>query len=251
MALVAAVVALLDRRLRRRRAPQEPVSALASTPLVAGLAAARLTAVVLDDPATLLRPFDLLLIRGGMEFWAGVAGASAAIWLAARNRPFTPLDRAADIAPFALFAYAIYEAACLLRDGCFGPASPLGLRPGGLGQTQVPVGVLVGMAAAALGALSWRWSRRRPPIDVALLAVTGLAGIRSFAGFFLPKVTSGLTRPHMESLLVFGIGLLCVVAVHRVGRAGAVGPRPSPSSGRSSPADPGPPTAPGSFSDRM
>jgi len=237
VALAAVVVAVLDRWLRRRGTSKDPVSALSSTPLIVGLAAARLTAVLLDDPATLLRPFDLLLIRGGMEFWAGVAGASAAVWLGAGRRRLTALDRAVEIAPFALFAYAVYEAACLLRDGCFGPASPVGLRPGGLGDAQLPVGLLVGLATAALGSLAWRWSRRgRPSGAVVVLALTGLAAIRSAAGFALPKLTSGLTRPHIESLLAFGIGLVCSLGMRRDGRDGTdrADTRPAPERGLSS-----------------
>lgn len=215
VALVALVVAFLDRWLRRRGTPKEPISALASTPLIAGIAAARLTAVLLDDPATLLRPFDLLLIRGGMEFWPGVVAATAAIWAAVRRRPTAAVERLAELVPFALFAYAVYEAACVLRDGCFGPPSPVGLRPGGLGRPQLPVGILVGMAAAALGALAWRWSGRRQPGPVVVLSLTGLAAIRSVAGFALPKLATGLTRPHWESLTAVGVGLLCTAVMCR------------------------------------
>jgi len=218
LAVAAIVVSVLDRWLRRCGAAKDPMSALASTPLIVGVAAARLTAVVLDNPATLARPFDLLLIRGGMEFWAGVAGALAAIWWAARKRSFTAVDRIAEIAPFALFAYAVHEAGCILRDGCFGPASPAGLRPAGLGQRQVPVGILVGVAAASLATLVWRWSRRRSPAVVTTLALTGLAGIRSIAGFALPKLAEGPTRPHLESLLALGIGILGSIAGCRRGR---------------------------------
>jgi len=215
LAVAATVVSLLDRFLRRRGAAKDPVSALASTPLIVGIVAARLTAVVLDDPATLARPFDLLLIRGGMEFWAGIAGALAVIWWTARKQSFTAVDRIAEIAPFALFAYAVYEAACILRDGCFGPASTAGLRPGGLGQRQVPVGILVGVAAASLASLAWRWSRRRSPAVVTALALTGLAAIRSIAGFALPKLAEGLTRVHVESLVALAVGILGSLAVRR------------------------------------
>lgn len=222
--LIVVTVAVLDRRLRRRGNPMEPVSALASTPLLVGMAAARLTAVLLDDPATLLRPFDLLLIRGGMEFWPGVVAASASIWFVARHRPAGAIERAAEVVPFALFAYAVYEAGCVLRDGCFGPSSPAGLRPGGIGQPQIPVGILVGLAAAGLGGMAWRCSGRRSPAGVVAFSLIGLAIIRSVAGFALPKLTTGLTRPHWESLLVL-VGLLCSAAIIGPHQAGRI-PRP-------------------------
>lgn len=213
MVLAAVIVALVDRRWRRRGEAAETVLSLASTPLMVGLAVARLVAVALDDPATLRRPFDLLLIRGGMEFWAGVLGAAGALWLGARRNPCRAVERAAELAPFALLAYALYEAACLLRDGCFGPASAVGLRPGGLGQRQIPIGVLVGMAAAGLGVAARYLSRRARPAAVIALSLAGLAAIRSVAGFASPRVSAGLTRPHRESLVALAVSLIWAAGV--------------------------------------
>jgi len=206
MALIACAVALMDRRLRRRGAEREPILAMASTPLLVGLLVGRLASVIQDDPATLRRPLDLLLIRGGVEFWPGLAAVVAAIWVTARRNSTGPAAGLAELAPFALWAYAIYEATCLVRDGCFGPMSSAGLRPGGIGRPQVPIGVLVGLSAATLGAAVWRWSRRLGPKRAIGLSVVGIAGIRSIAGFMLPKVTVGLTRPHRESLAVLALG---------------------------------------------
>ena len=244
MVLAAAIVALFDRRLRRRSGTVEPVLSLGSTPLMVGLAAARLAAVALDDPNTLRRPFDLLLIRGGMEFWAGILGAAAAVWVGARRNRTSALARTAEVAPFALLAYAIYEAACLVRDGCFGPASPMGLRPGGLGQRQVPVGLLVGLAAAGLSVAAWRLSRRARPFAVVALSLAGLAAIRSAAGYASPRVSAGLTRPHRESLVALALSVLWTAGVVAKRRAVAVpsdgarrhASRPKPSDGADRPA---------------
>ena len=219
MVLAAAVVALVDRRLRRRSALLEPILSLTSTPLIVGLAVARLVAVALDDPATMRRPVDLLLIRGGMEFWAGVLGAAAATWVGARRNRMSTVERVADVAPFALLAYAVYEAACLVRDGCFGPASSLGLRPGGLGQRQIPVGILVGLAVAGLSFAAWRVSGRVRPAAVVAVSLAGLASIRSAAGFASPRVSAGLTRPHRESLVALALGLLWTAALFARGWA--------------------------------
>jgi len=220
MVLAAVIVALVDRRWRRRGEAVETVLSLASTPLMVGLAVARLGAVALDDPATLRRPFDLLLIRGGMEFWVGVLGAAGALWLGARRNPHRAVEGAAALAPFALTAYAVYEAACLLRDGCFGPASAVGLRPGGLGQRQIPIGVLVGMAVAGLGVAAWHLSRRGRPAAVIAVSLAGLAAIRSVAGFASPRVSVGLTRPHRESLVALAASLIWAACVLGRGRFG-------------------------------
>lgn len=208
MAVIFAVVAILDRVLRGRSTENERILALASTPLLVGIAAGRLAAVALDDPDTLRRPFDLLLIRGGMELWPALAAAAAAVWVTTRRGLTSPVQRLALLAPFALWAYATYEAACLLRDGCFGPRLSAGLRPGGIGEPQLPVGLLVGLSAAALGIAIWRGSTRWGPTGAVGVALAGLASIRAAAGFLLPKVTAGLTRPHRESIAVFVTSLL-------------------------------------------
>src|SRR3546814_6179302 len=41
-----------------------------------------------------------------------------------------------ELAPFALWGYALYEATCGLRDGCYGPVSSLGLTPDGLAERR-------------------------------------------------------------------------------------------------------------------
>lgn len=206
--VVAGVVAALDRWLRQRSAEAGPLLALASGPVIVGLLVGRVAAVLQDDPATLRRPFDLLFIRGGVEFWPGVAAAAAMVWVAARREPSNTLERLAELAPFALWGYAAFEATCLVRDGCFGPPSPVGLRPGGHGAPQIPVGVLVAACVAGVGVAVWLWRRRLGPAGGLAVALIGLAGARTAAGFLLPKVTTGLTRPHMESLSVFALTLL-------------------------------------------
>ena len=202
MAVIVVLVSVLDRRVRRRSPEEESILALATTPLLVGLAIGRLAAVSLDDPATLRRPSDFLLLRGGVEFWAGVLAATIAVWARSPRQPRLAVERLAQLAPFALWAYAAYEAACLLRDGCFGPRFPLGLEPGGHGARQVPIGILVGIAVGAVGMAAWRSRDRFTPALLIALSTAGLAAVRAVAGFSLPRVGQGLTRPHRESVAV-------------------------------------------------
>lgn len=218
MALIVAIVALLDRGIRRRAHDGETILNLAATPLLVGLLTGRLVAVLQDDPATLSRPLDLLLIRGGVDFWPGVAAAAGVVALGARRREVAPAAAIALVA-FGLWAYAIYEAACVLRDGCFGPPSPVGLRPGGVGDRQVPVGLLMGLVVAGLGVLVWRHRDRLGLAGVLAVSVTGLAAVRAAAGFALPKVSAGLTRAHRQSLVVLAGALLASLAVLAMARA--------------------------------
>lgn len=122
------------------------------------------------------------------------------LWLVCRREQASSQQRLAELTPFALWAYAAYEATCVVRDGCFGPSSPLGLRPGGLGAPQFPTGLLVGVAVAGAAALLWRGLGRMSATTVVVAGAAAVAGARSLSGFVLPKVTAGLTRPHRESL---------------------------------------------------
>jgi len=158
VALVFAIISILDRLLRRPSREGDSILGLASAPLMFGIAAGRLVAVAMEDPATLRRPLDLLLIRGGMEFWPGLLAAATAVCVASRRDGTRAEQRIAVLSPFALWAYGVYEVTCLLRDGCFGPPFSGGLRPGGIGEPQLPVGALVGVGAE-LSPKEWCTSR--------------------------------------------------------------------------------------------
>jgi len=170
-------------------------------PSVLGLVTGRLVAVVLDDPASLRSLRSLLVIRSGVEFWPGVIVAVAALaWTLKRQRADVALAMA-ELAPFLLWGYATYEAACVVRDGCYGPVSAVGLVPDGLGTRMLPVGLVVALSLFALGLAIrhlWAWS---PPAKV-LLALGGVAAARSLASIWLPRLGDGLTRQHVESVVV-------------------------------------------------
>src|SRR3546814_12482899 len=71
--------------------------------------------------------------------------------------------------------------------------------PDGLQTRKITIGLRVALAATALAfALRQLWSLT--PGGKVLLAVGGLALIRSVADFWLPRIGSGLTRSHVESL---------------------------------------------------
>lgn len=176
-------------------------------PAVAGLLAGRLVAAVLDDPASLRSVRAFLVIRGGVEFWPGVLVTVGVLAAGIRRRRRGIAFDLAELAPFLLWGYATYEATCLVRDGCYGPASAIGLTPDGLRTTTFPVG-LVAAAAIAILAIAvrqlWGW----PPLSRIALAVGGVAAVRSVASIWLPRLGDELTRQHVESL-----GVLAVVSL--------------------------------------
>ena len=194
-------------------------------PAVLGLIVGRLVAVALDAPGSFARFGDLVVIRSGVEFWPGVAAAIAAIAWSAHREGVHPLARLADLAPLAMLGYAAYEAGCVVRDGCFGPVGPVGLRPPGLTTTMVPVGWLVA-AVVGLAAVVVRRMivADRPPGLVLAAAVTSVATARAVASFWLPHVGDGLTRPHQTSIVLAVVGAVAMaVAARRPKPGGAVG----------------------------
>lgn len=201
IAVMTAAVPVLTRLAPPRTMKRGELLDATLPAMFAGLAAGRVTALTLDDPTALSRLRDILLIRGGMEFWPGVAAGVALLALGARRAPLAPYARLADLAPFAMWEYALYEGLCLVRDGCFGPRSVIGIRPGGLGSPQLPIGVFVAVAAVGAGVLVRRIGLRRPRRAV-IAAVGAVALVRSVASFWLPRIGSALTRQHVESLVV-------------------------------------------------
>lgn len=181
-------------------------------PALAGLLAGRLTAVVLDDPDSLGSLRALLVVRSGVEFWAGVVVFFLLLRRSAMRRHRRGGYQAlAELAPFALWGYALYEATCGLRDGCYGPVSAIGLVPDGLQERHFPIGMAVGIAVAVLG-LAVRNLRSVPAADRLLVAVVGVAAVRAVAAIWLPHLGDGPTRQHVQSIAVSvaGLGVLTV-----------------------------------------
>lgn len=191
--------------------------------LLLGVVAGRLTAVAIDDPGSLTSLGDLLVIRSGVEFWAGAVAALTWIAIRSRNDNVAPIERLAAITTPALVAWASYEATCILRDGCPGPVSSIGLRPEGLVQKMLPIGLMVAVVAAGVAAgLRWLHRRGMSHAQVLTLALVGVATIRSVASLWLPHIGSGLTRQHTTSMVVAVVGAITFVAlrvrVHRSSR---------------------------------
>lgn len=179
-------------------------------PFLAGLVAGRLTAVILDDPTSLRSVRSLLVIRGGVEFWPGVAAALAVLMWGLRRERTGVSFALAELAPILLWGYAAYEAACLVRDGCYGPVTSIGVVPSGLRIRMFPVGLVVALAVVAVG-FAVRHLRAWSPTAKVLLALGGVATARSVASIWLPRLGDGPTRQHLESVVV-GLVVLAVVA---------------------------------------
>lgn len=163
--------------------------------LFVGLAVGRLTAVALDDPGSLTSISDLMIIRSGVEFWPGVAAGVTWVALRSRHDQVAATQRLAAITAPAIVAWASYEATCLVRDGCPGPLSDIGLRPDGLVERMFPIGLVVAAAGVGAAVVGRRWHQRSMPDDeVFVMAVLMVSLIRSVASIWLPHIGVGLTR---------------------------------------------------------
>lgn len=222
LAMVAAVAAS-SRVARPATLGDRGVLDAATAPVLVGLLVGRIVAMVLDDPRGLMRPGDILIIRGGVEFWPGVLAGMAVAAVAAKRAGTDVSSRLADLAPHALVAYAVYEAFCLVRDGCFGPVASVGLRPEGIPQRQIPIGLLVAIATVAIA-----WAVRRltaaSPLRGVVLALAGVAAVRAAAATWLPRISDGPTRQQLQAVAVLGalMALAAASLLARRLRSGAV-----------------------------
>lgn len=98
--------------------------------------------------------------------------------------------------------YAGYEAPCVVRDGCFGPQAPLGLRPPGTSTTMLPIGIIAAAVVAAAAAVLHREQSRRTSAVIVLGGLIVVSAVRSIGSIWLPHVGDGLTRQRRSSILV-------------------------------------------------
>jgi len=188
---------------------------LALLPALMGVIVGRLTTLAIDDPGSLGSIPDMLIIRSGVEFWPGLATATAIVAFGARRRFGS--DAAiylATILPPAMIGYGIFEACCIFRDGCFGPQSRVGLAPKGLTTTMFPVGIAMGVAVLASAWLIFLLSTRRSlqaPLSMSI-GLFAIALVRTAGSYGLPHIGSGITRQHQTSLVVLALAVVSIGA---------------------------------------
>ncbi len=186
---------------------------IAGGALLIGVLVGRLTTLALDDPSSMTVVRDVLVIRGGVEFWPGLAGGLAVIAFGAWRNAVPVVERVADLAPFGLVAAAGYQATCVVREGCYGPDSPVGLAVRATGARVVPVEIVGALALTLVGIFLVRVRVASSPAWVIVVSVTALAVERSVSSFWLPEVGDGLSRQHLASIVVAVVGDLALVVI--------------------------------------
>ena len=184
--------------------------------LGAGLIAGRVVSLAIDDPRSLTRLGDFLLIRSGVEFWVGVAAGVLVIVRAARREQVSIVERLADMVPAALAAQAGFFVACLVRDGCYGPGWSSGPTPKGLSHGMLPVELIGGLALAGVAVVVA--SRVLPAPATIIVGVGTVASVRALTSIWLPRLGTGLTRQHVASIAIAGVCALALVAVGAASR---------------------------------
>jgi phosphatidylglycerol:prolipoprotein diacylglycerol transferase len=164
-------------RARRLGLPQEPVFNLAFYTLLAGLAGAKLTLIVVDLRYYIAHPGDILgTIRSAGVLMGGVAGGAAAFILYARKQKLPVMELGdAIVAPLAL-AQAIGRLGCFAAGCCYGVISDswCAVRfasEAAHDQTGVPLDtpllpvqlIEFGFDLALAFALTFAWRRRPRP----------------------------------------------------------------------------------------
>jgi phosphatidylglycerol---prolipoprotein diacylglyceryl transferase len=203
---------LLERELRRAALPEAALEA-GIAGVVGGMVGAKLLWVFehLGE-----EPFiDLLLSRGGMSWFGGLAGGIGAGILLMRWKRLPVVGVIAAATPALAVGHAIGRIGCFLVGDDYGRPTdlPWGVAfPQGLPPTSVPVHPTQLYEAAALVGLAWallHWRRQRRPDTFVIGMYLIAAGTIRFLIEFLRvdvRVVGMLSVAHLASLAAIAIG---------------------------------------------
>jgi hypothetical protein len=231
--LVAGTLALSGKHVATLlRLPRSEVGDLFWNAGIAFVVVARLGFLVTDSPSSLTDPLVLIRLQGGLHVFLGVLGAAAVVlW---RTRGERGLSEA-RLAWFAVLAAGLvittvtYDAACVVRDACYGAEAPapLGFAMSGLSDTRLATPLIEAtlLLIAAGGLLSLK-----RPLTPSLIALGGAAALLRVA--LTPASVRGADAIGIEAaaFVVLGIVLL-LVAVWAERRTRAITPQGVPNDG--------------------
>jgi phosphatidylglycerol:prolipoprotein diacylglycerol transferase len=163
-------------------------------------------------------PFlSLLLSRGGLSWFGGLAGGLGCGLLYFRAKRYPIVDTLAAATPALAIGHLLGRIGCFLVGDDYGQPTnlPWGVAfPQGLPPTSVPVHPTQLYEAALLAVLAWllfRWRRRGIAAADVLARYLLLAGTMRFAVEFLridTRVLAGLSVAHLAALAMIASGLL-------------------------------------------
>ena len=212
---------LFRRELQRSRLPESAVdSAVAG--ILGGMAGAKLLWVfehLGEEPAA-----DLLLSRGGMSWFGGLAGGVLAGLLVMHWKRLPKLAVVAAATPALALGHMVGRIGCFLVGDDYGRPSDLPWAvafPEGLPPTTIPVHPTQLYEAAALIPIAFvllRMRRNRSSDRAVLGTYLVLAGALRFAIEFIrinERVIAMLSVAHLASLVAVAVGLMLWVSARR------------------------------------
>lgn len=217
LAAVAGIV-LFDRE-RRRSGLLEQATDAAMAGVFGGLAGAKLVWAI--EHLGRGEPFaDMLLSRGGLSWFGGLAGGLLAGILVLRGRRVPILPVLAAATPALAVAHAIGRIGCFLVGDDYGTASSLPWAvafPEGLPPTTVPVHPTQLYELAALLPFAWllmRWRRQGRTDRFVFGAYLVGAGVIRFAVEFLrvrQPILGPLAVAHVAALVAIAAGAILLL----------------------------------------
>jgi phosphatidylglycerol:prolipoprotein diacylglycerol transferase len=221
---------LVARRLREIGKPVDWAYEIVFAAIIGGLVGARAYWLI-DTGAS----FSLGDVFGGsgLTWYGGLIGGVVAVCLWAWRRGFLGLALVDLAGPGLALGYAIGRIGCQVSgDGDYGEPSSLpwamgypdGVVPTDAGVTVHPTPIYETLAMGLVAWLLWRlrW-RAQPGVLFALYLV--LAGLERFLVEFVRRndeVAAGLTEAQLISLVMLGLGLAWLGALHRRGGGRAI-----------------------------
>ena len=204
----AAGIWATNRLLAGRIEVERPTDALVGAAAV-GLAAGRVAAMIGAGVNPLLRPGDILIVRGGVSPVFAALGAIGVLAWTYRNQLPAALDQ---LAPAALAGLAGWQGGCLWRGTCLGTASdlPWAMTSTGTAVTRHPVELYAAIGFLAAAFIAVRLAGR--PWLATGFAIAAAGGVRALTEPLRVSISGG---PIEWYLAAVAVGALVVGTGHR------------------------------------
>lgn len=213
----AAAVWITNRLLSDRIGIDRPTDALIGAAAV-GLALGRLAAMIEAGVNPLLRPGDILIVRGGVSTVFATVGALGMLAWSFRHRLPAALDQ---LAPGALAGLAGWHGGCVWRGTCLGSVSdlPWAMTSTGTEITRHPVEIYAALGLLAAAVIAVRLGNR--PWMATGFGLAAAGTIRAVTEPLRVSISGGPVAWYLAATV---IGTLVAATGHRLTRTRPPGP---------------------------
>jgi prolipoprotein diacylglyceryltransferase len=175
--LAAAVASLAAAWVVLRATESSPLFDTLLTAAVVGMLAGRIGAMIIAGTNPLTRPFDILIVRGGVDTMVASAGALVLFGWVARHALWATADA---VAPAVIAALSVWHAGCLAGGTCLGTPSdlPWAWAASGGGVPRHPTEFYAALGLALATAILLLVRRRLPVGAGAAGALVAISAVR-------------------------------------------------------------------------